>query len=109
MSKQFFDSWSASVGFESGLAKSSKLNIKKGEKMKVIDNLSLLEAMHQHRFREMEYGTDFIIVPRFVFFPLSKWYECNSVIERKVIQYKKNEKNSGLNLFKSSSKKLQGS
>jgi hypothetical protein len=31
---------------------------------------------------------DFVIVPKFVFYPLSKWYNCNKVIERKVIEYK---------------------
>jgi hypothetical protein len=49
---------------------------------------------------------DFIIVPRFVFFPLSKWYSCNKVIERKVIKYK-HDKNKSLNMFKQ--KKLASS
>lgn len=35
-----------------------------------------------------------------IFYPLSKWYTCNKVIERKVIKYKIN-KSKGLSLFKS--------
>ena len=47
----------------------------------------MLEAHHCFRMKEYTYGTEFIIVPRFVYFPLSKWYSCNKVIERKVIKY----------------------
>lgn len=30
---------------------------------------------------------DTVVLPRVVFFPLSKWYKCNKVIERRVISY----------------------
>ena len=56
--------------------------------MKFIDNAKLIEYMHSLRTKDVQYGVDFIIVPINVFFPLSKWYSCNKVIERKVIQYK---------------------
>jgi len=65
----------------------------------VIDNASLVENLHSSRLKEVQYNQDFIIVPRFVFFPLSKWYSCNKVIERKVIKYK-HDKNKSLNMFK---------
>jgi len=73
--------------------------VKKEGKIKEIDNASLLEPMHNLRMRDVEYGVDFIIVPRFVFFPFSKWYSCNKIIEKKVVCYK-NDKNRALLLFK---------
>jgi hypothetical protein len=45
------------------------------------------------------YAKDFLIVPRFVFFALQKWYGCNSVIERKVISCQKDKKKA-INDFK---------
>jgi hypothetical protein len=72
------------VGFSSSLEKSS-FQIKKEEKPRLIDNLSLLEDKHSYRLKDVIFGTDFIIIPRFMFFPLSKWYKCNQMIERKVI------------------------
>ena len=59
----------------------------------------LVEQYHSQRLRDVEYGQDFVVLPRNVFFPLSKWYKCNKVIERKVIAYKQ-DKNRALNLFK---------
>lgn len=32
--------------------------------------------------------TDYLLLPKFVFWPLSKWYACDKVIERMVISYK---------------------
>lgn len=87
MNKRFFDAWSSHVGFNSNLERSSFL-IKKEEKLKIIDNASLIENMHSLRLTDVTYGTNYVIVPRFVFFPLSKWYSCNKVIELKVISYK---------------------
>jgi hypothetical protein len=78
----------------------------KEERTKVIDNASLVENLHSSRLKDVQYNQDFIIVPRFVFFPLSKWYSCNKVIERKVIKYK-HDKNKSLNMFKQ--KKLASS
>ncbi len=83
----------------------SSLLIKKEEKITVIDNLSLLENMHNLRLKDLLLGIDFIIIPRFMFFPLSKWYGCNKVIERRVISYQKdrNQANNILNSKKSQS------
>ena len=100
VNKHFFDSWSNNVGFEeSNLGKSAQLHIRKEEKVRIIDNASLIENMHSLRLKDIEYGVDFIILPRFVFFPLSKWHSCNKVIERKVIVYRQ-DRNKSLNLFK---------
>jgi hypothetical protein len=103
VNKQFFDAWSATVGFDSS---QSKLQVIKEERTKVIDNACLVENLHSSRLKDVQYSQDFIIVPRFVFFPLSKWYSCNKVIERKVIKYK-HDKNKSLNMFKQ--KKLASS
>jgi hypothetical protein len=78
----------------------SSLLIKKEEKITVIDNLSLLENMHNLRLKDLVLGIDFIIVPRFMFFPLSKWYGCNKVIERRVISYQR-DRNQAINILKS--------
>jgi hypothetical protein len=91
------------VGFDSS---QSKLQVIKEERTKVIDNACLVENLHSSRLKDVQYSQDFIIVPRFVFFPLSKWYSCNKVIERKVIKYK-HDKNKSLNMFKQ--KKLASS
>ena len=84
------------MGFDSS---QSKLQVIKEERTKVIDNACLVENLHSSRLKDVQYSQDFIIVPRFVFFPLSKWYSCNKVIERKVIKYK-HDKNKSLNMFK---------
>lgn len=76
-----------------------KSYIIKKEKMTVIDNANLLEPLHEQRFKEVTYGEGFILVPKFVFFPMSKWYKCTKVIERKVISYR-SEKKRALNMFK---------
>jgi DUSP domain len=103
VNKHFWDSWTANVGFDGN---SNRLSVKKEEKIKTIDNASLVENLHSQRLKEVQYGVDFILVPRFVFFPLSKWFACNKVIERKVISYKQ-DKNKSLNLYKQ--KKLTSS
>jgi hypothetical protein len=55
------------------------------EKQTVIDNRKLLVANHQFRVKDsMAFGEDFVIVPKYVFVPLSKWYACNAVIKRSV-------------------------
>jgi hypothetical protein len=79
-----------------------KSYIIKKEKMDVIDNASLLEPMHDLRFKdEISYGDRFILVPRFVFYPLSKWYKITKVIERRVINYHSDrDKKKSLSLFK---------
>jgi hypothetical protein len=44
-----------------------------------------MEPYHTLRLKDTLFGTDFVLLPRFLFFPLQKWYSCNLVIERKVI------------------------
>ena len=92
--KAFYESWCMNLGFIDG-----KSYIIKKEKMTVIDNANLLEPLHDHRMREVVYGEDFILVPKYVFLPLSKWYKCTKTIERKVISYKTDRKKS-LSVFK---------
>lgn len=54
-----------------------------------IDNAKLLEPGHCLRLKDdMTFKEDFIIVPKYVFKPLSKWYDCNKVIERSVLELK---------------------
>lgn len=77
-----------------------KSYIIKKEKIDIIDNAKLLEPMHELRLKDdIAYGDKFILVPRYVFYPLSKWYKITKVIERKVISYKADKKKA-LNLFK---------
>lgn len=55
----------------------------------IIDNKKLIEKNHQFRLREsLEFNEDFVIVPKYVFLPLSKWYDCNLIIKRTVHQSK---------------------
>lgn len=42
--------------------------------MNVIDNAGLLEPLHEKRMKDVVYGEGFLLVPKFVFFPFSKWY-----------------------------------
>jgi hypothetical protein len=58
-----------------------------------------LEPGHAHRLSDVEYGVDYIIVPKYVYFAVSKWYPCNQVLERKVIRYLQ-DKNQALSMFK---------
>ncbi|TNV87076.1 hypothetical protein FGO68_gene9179 [Halteria grandinella] len=102
--KKFFDAWAQHVGFSSTSAlmdpKTQSFQIKKQEKLSIIDNNTLIEILHTVRLQDVQYGVDYIIVPRFVYFALSKWYPCNQAIERKVIQYRQ-DKNQALSMFKS--------
>jgi hypothetical protein len=42
--------------------------------------------------KDLIYNEDFILVPKFVFYPFSKWYNVTKVIERKVISYRSDKK-----------------
>lgn len=55
----FWNHWSTNVGFDETKA----FKIKK-EKLKVIDNQSLIEPGHEYRPKEMLYNEKFIIVPK---------------------------------------------
>lgn len=76
-----------------------KSYIIKKEKMNIIDNAGLIEPLHELRFKDVLYGEGFIVVPRFVFFPFSKWYKCTKTIQRKVVSYK-SERRRALSMFK---------
>ena len=92
--KQFFEAWCMNVEFLE-----EKNYIIKKEKMNVIDNATLLEPWHEKRMRDVVYNEDFILLPKFVFFALSKWYKATKVIDRKVIHYK-SDKSRAISLFK---------
>jgi hypothetical protein len=96
VNKTFYDSWASQVSLDDP---SGALSIKKGTKAKTIDNEELVEPYHKMRMKDTQYGTDFVLLPQFVFFPLSKWYGCNQVIERKVISFK-HDKSRSLSHFK---------
>ena len=95
MNKHFYDSWASHVGLDGSLG----LTVKKEERAKLIDNESLILPHHTLRLKDALYASEFIILPRFVFFPLSKWYGCNKVIERRVVQYQR-DKSRAINTFK---------
>lgn len=92
--REFYEAWTMNVGFVD-----DKSYVIKKEKIDIIDNANLMEPLHELRLKDVTYGDGFILVPRFVFYPLSKWYKCTKVIERKVISYK-SDKRKTLNLFK---------
>jgi len=50
-----------------------------------IDNMALMEPKHQFRLKDLVYKQDYVLLPKHVFFPLSKWYACDKVITRQVI------------------------
>ena len=73
------------VGFRS--EKFSKLLV--GEELiehkDFIDNKSLMEEMHTFRMKDLTYKQDFVLLPKYVYYPLSKWYSCEKEITRSVI------------------------
>lgn len=87
VNKRFYDSWASHVGLDGSLG----LTAKKEEWTKLMNNESLILPHHSLRLTDALYGTDFVLLPRFVYFPLSKWYGggCSRVIERRVIQYQR--------------------
>ena len=82
--KEFWDSWADNVSFRGN---KSKFAVRK-EKKQVMDNLSLIEDGHDFRMKEVYYNENFIIVPKSVFRPLSRWYSCNKEIQRAVLKTK---------------------
>ena len=61
----------------------------------MIDNKSLMEEMHQFRMKDLTYKQDFVLLPKYVYYPLSKWYRCEKEITRNVIQYRR-ERRAGM-------------
>jgi hypothetical protein len=54
-----------------------------------MDNEKLVEPGHSIRLRENKYHEEhFVICPKYVFKPLSKWYKCNKVLELNVHESK---------------------
>ena len=100
LEKEFFDAWAMNIGFCE-----EKSYVIKKERKKVIDNAGLVEPGHEHRLREVSYGEEFMLVPKHVFYPFSKWYACTKTIERQVIKHSVRTK--ALSLFKH--KKLNSS
>ena len=78
----------------------------KKEHKDFIDNKALMEDMHQFRMKDMTYKEDFVLVPRYVYYPLSKWYACEKTITRQVIQYKRERGASDTASMNSSSQKF---
>lgn len=81
VSKAFWDGWCLAVNWEEdddfGLKMDRQLTIKNSE---------LMEAFHQFRMKDLVYKQDYVLLPKFVFFPLSKWYPCDKIITRHVIK-----------------------
>ena len=82
MEKDFWDSWTQNPNNKFALKSQLKTRI---------DNQRLIEPYHERRLRDdMAYGIHFVVVPKYVFKSLSKWYNCNAVIERQVHWFKRN-------------------
>jgi hypothetical protein len=79
VNKRFFDAWCERSGFSK-----TSFSLKKEDWEGTIDNEALFEPKHTLRLKD---EADFVVLPKVVFFPLSQWYKCNRVIERKVISY----------------------
>lgn len=80
--KDFWDSWTQNPNNKFALKSQLKTRI---------DNQRLIEPYHESRLRDgMAYGIHFVVVPKYVFKSLSKWYKCNAVIERQVHWFRRN-------------------
>ena len=69
----------------------------KKEHKDYIDNKALMEKLHTFRMKDLTYKEDFVLVPKYVHYPLSKWYASEKIITRQVIQYKR-ERGAGADL-----------
>jgi len=78
--KDFWESWCTALAF----TQDGQYLIKKEHK-DVIDNKSLMEEMHLFRMKDLTYKQDFVLLPKHVYMPLSKWYSCDKEITRSVI------------------------
>ena len=85
--KNFWDQWCTALAIESD----HMYTIKKEHK-DFIDNKQLMMDMHQFRMKDLTYKQDFVLLPKYVFYPLGKWYSCDQEITRSVIQYKRERK-----------------
>ena len=79
----FWEEWCTALPATSG-----GYGVKKGHK-ESIDNKGLMEEMHHFRMKDLTYKQDFVLLPKYVYYPLSKWYSCEKEITRSVIQYRR--------------------
>lgn len=71
ISQQFWSAWLS--------ASDAKFNCKTPLQ---IDNQALIEKCHKERLREdVMFEQDFVIVPKYVYLPLSFWHSCNKEIK----------------------------
>ena len=89
--KQFWEQWCTAMDITGTGADGGMYAIKKEHK-DFIDNKCLLEEMHQFRMKDLTYKQDFVLLPRYVYYPLSKWYSCETEITRQVIQFRRERK-----------------
>ena len=82
--KKFWELWCVAMNFSS----EDQFHMKK-ELKEYIDNKALMEPMHEFRMKDLTYKEDFVLVPKYVHYPLSKWCASEKTITRWVIQYKK--------------------
>jgi len=82
--KDFWESWTTALA----ITQDGQYQIKK-ERKDAIDNKSLMEDMHQFRMKDLTYKQDFVLLPKYVYYPLSRWYSCDKEITRSVIQYRR--------------------
>lgn len=59
--------------------------------------MALMEKMHEFRMKDLTYKQDFVLLPKYVYYPLSKWYSCDKEITRTVIQYRRDRPKPGEN------------
>ena len=82
--RKFWDQWTVAMNF----AIDDQYQMKK-ELKENIDNKALMEPMHEFRMKDLTYKEDFVLIPKYAHYPLSKWYASEKTITRQVIQYKK--------------------
>ena len=82
--RKFWDQWTVAMSF----AIDDQYQMKK-ELKENIDNKALMEPMHEFRMKDLTYKEDFVLIPKYAHYPLSKWYASEKTITRQVIQYKK--------------------
>lgn len=84
LERAFWDEWCTALA----ITNDGKYSIKKEHKA-TIENRSLMEDMHEFRMKDLTYKQDFVLLPKYVYHPLSKWYNCDQEITRAVIQYRR--------------------
>ena len=75
--KTFWDQWCHAMNWDEDTEYGLKM-----ERKERIENMALMEPNHQFRMKDLMYKQDYILVPKFVFYPLSKWYSCDKIITK---------------------------